>query len=183
MFFLKKAVAGQTVKFGPFVDSTDGNTAETGLTINASDIRLSVSGGTFAAKNSGGATHAENGWYTVTFDDTDTATVGRLQVAIHVSGALPVFREFHVVEVEVYNSLFAANADIATTVADHVLKRAVSNVESTADRHSLAAVVMLSTNSAISGTDIVAKKPSDDSTFSAYPITTSASADNLTGIS
>lgn len=69
------------------------------------------------------------------------------------------------------------------TIADAVLKRAVSNVESTADKHSLGAVVMLSTNAVISGTDIIAKKPSDDSTFATYAITTSASADNLTGIS
>lgn len=107
---MKRSTAGQYYMFGPFVDSTDGVTPETGLTINASDIRLSKNGGAFAAKNSGGATHVENGWYQIGFDSTDSNTAGRLQVAVYISGALPVFREFHVIENDVYSALLAASA-------------------------------------------------------------------------
>jgi hypothetical protein len=38
-----------TVKLGPFVDSTDGATAKTGLTIQKADVRLSKNGGDMAA--------------------------------------------------------------------------------------------------------------------------------------
>ena len=38
--FLKQATAA-TLGLGAFVDATDGNTAETGLTISQADIRLS----------------------------------------------------------------------------------------------------------------------------------------------
>ena len=110
MLFLKQSTASQAVVIGPFVDDTDGKTAETGLTIANTDIHLSKNGGTFADKNSGGATHDANGWYAITLDATDTATVGRLQIEVSASGALPVFAEFQVVEESIYDALFASSA-------------------------------------------------------------------------
>lgn len=108
--FLKQSTASQSVLIGPFLDSTDGDTAETGLTIANTDIRLSKNGGNMAAKNSGGGTHDEAGWYTITLDATDTNTVGTLQLSVDVSGALPVWHEFQVVEESVYDNFFATSA-------------------------------------------------------------------------
>lgn len=109
MSFLRQATS-QVARFGKFVDATDGVTAETGLTIANTDILLSKDGGAFAAKNSGGATHDSAGWYSATFDATDTATVGILEVDVSVAGALPVFMRFYVVEEAIYDALFAASA-------------------------------------------------------------------------
>lgn len=103
--FLKQSTASQAVVLGPFVDSTDGDTEETALTIANTDVHLSKNGGTIASKNSGGCTHDANGFYTCTFDATDTGTVGRLQVYVHVSGALPVTQDFEVLPANVYDSL------------------------------------------------------------------------------
>lgn len=114
---LRQATASQAVVIGPFVDSTDGNTAETGLTIDAADVRISVNGGNIVGKNSGGCTHDELGYYTCTFDATDTATVGRMQVMVHESGALPVYHEFQVVEEAVYDACCAASAAPLTAAA------------------------------------------------------------------
>ena len=111
MQFLKQSTASQSVVIGPFVDSTDGVTAETALTISAADIRLSKNGGNIVAKNSGGGTHDEIGYYTVTLDATDTNTVGRLQLMVNESGALPVYHEFTVLEEAIYDALFGASAD------------------------------------------------------------------------
>lgn len=110
MLYLKQSTASQSVLLGPFVDSTDGDTAETGLSIANTDIRLSKNGGNMAAKNSGGGTHDEAGWYTITLDATDTDTVGRLQLHCKMSGALMVHAEFQVLEETVYDALFAASA-------------------------------------------------------------------------
>lgn len=110
MMYLKQATASQAVLLGPFLDSTDGVTAETALTIANTDILLSANGGTLTAKNSGGATHDSGGYYAATFDATDTATVGTLQVSVQESGALPVYHEFQVVEEAVYDALFASSA-------------------------------------------------------------------------
>lgn len=129
MLILKQSTASQAVLIGPFVDDSDGVTAETALTIDAADIRLSKNGGNMAAKNSGGGTHDENGWYTITLDATDTDTVGRLQISVAESGALPVFMECQVVEEAVYDALFAASATgipSAGTIADAVWDEAVS---------------------------------------------------------
>lgn len=110
MMTLRQSTASQSVVIGPFVDSTDGNTAETGLSIANTDIRLSKNGGNIVGKNSGGGTHDELGYYTITLDATDTNTVGRLQLMVHVAGALPVYHEFIVLEEAVFDAQFAASA-------------------------------------------------------------------------
>jgi hypothetical protein len=69
------------------------------------------------------------------------------------------------------------------SIADAFLNRGTSNIEDTADKHSVGAMVMIATNSSISGTTLTAKKPSDDSTFQTYTITVSADADPITGVS
>lgn len=108
--FLRQSTASQSRIIGPFHDDTDFKTPETGLTIANTDIKLMVNGGSSADKNSGGGTHRVNGMYSVTFDATDTATVGTLDVSVVVSGALPVFDRFTVLEEAVYDALFAASA-------------------------------------------------------------------------
>lgn len=112
MLYLKQSTAA-TVKLGPFVDDSDGVTPETGLTISQADIRLSKNGGAFAqTHNATGATHDENGWYGIPLDTTDTDTLGRLQVAVYESGALPVWAEFMVVPANVYDSLVAGSDNL-----------------------------------------------------------------------
>jgi hypothetical protein len=109
MTWLKQSTAVD-VSIGPFVDSTDGVTAETALTISQADIRLKKNGGAFAqTNNAAGATHDENGYYEVPLDATDTNTLGILRVAVSESGALPVWRDFMVVPANVWDSFFGAD--------------------------------------------------------------------------
>lgn len=128
MEYLKVSTA-ITIKLGPFLDETNGKTAETALAISQADIRISKNGGAFAqTNNAAGATHDENGWYGVPLNTTDTATLGRLKIAIHESGALPCFAEFMVVTANVYDSLCSTdlldvNTKTATATAlDLILK-------------------------------------------------------------
>ena len=125
--FLKQSTA-YTFRMGPFLDETDGKTAETGLTISQADVRLSKGGGNFAQKNeSTSASHDEIGYYIVILNTTDTATVGELLVAVHESGALPVFKTFQVVEEAIYDAIYGGSADLITkvdaidTVVDSIL--------------------------------------------------------------
>ena len=91
---------------GPFLDSTDGSTAETGLTITQPDIRLKKNGGNWAQKNAAQTlTHEENGNYEVTLDATDTDTLGHLRLHVNEAGALPVWDDFLVVPAAVYDAL------------------------------------------------------------------------------
>lgn len=108
--WLKQSTAAEIV-IGPFVDATDGVTAETALTIAQADIRLKKGDAAFAQTNNAtGATHLENGHYEVPLDTTDTATLGRLRVAVNESGALPVWADFMVVPANVWDSMFGADA-------------------------------------------------------------------------
>lgn len=103
---LRQSTASQEVPLGYFVDSTDGNTEETALTINNTDIKLWKNGATtLANKNSGGATHISNGIYYATLDATDTDTTGPLVIFVHITGSLPVRAEFEVLPPQVYDSL------------------------------------------------------------------------------
>ena len=98
------------VGVGPFLDETDGKTAETALTITQPDVRLKKNGGAWAQKAAAQTlTHEEAGWYEVTLDATDTNTLGLLIVAIHESGALPVWKEYMVVPANVYDAIVAGS--------------------------------------------------------------------------
>jgi len=126
MNILKQSTAA-TIKLGPFIDDTDGKTAETALSISQSDVRLSKNGGDFAQKNSTtSATHDENGYYDIPLNTTDTGTLGRLRVAVSKSGALPVWQDFLVVTANVYDTLCSTDSlDVnVTSLADDVITAA-----------------------------------------------------------
>lgn len=116
--YLKQSTASQEVLLGPFVDSTDGNTAETGLTIANTDIKLHKTGATtLASKNSGGATHISNGNYYAVLDATDTDTLGPLAIVVQVAGALAVRHQAVVLAANIYDSLIGGGdlLDVSVT--------------------------------------------------------------------
>jgi len=113
--FLKQSTALTTgIRLGPFVDQTDGFTAETGLTLAQADIRLSKNEGAFAQKNEAtSCTHLENGYYKCPLDATDTGTAGILLVAVNESGALPVWKECTVLPGATFDALVTNAAGAA----------------------------------------------------------------------
>jgi len=116
--WLKQSTA-VTLVMGPFVDATDGATAEIALDITEQEVLLSKNGGAFTLK--GDTTHgvhdaAHNGWYTIPLSTTDTNTLGALSIAINMAGALPVWKECMVVPANVWDSLFGADIlDVSVT--------------------------------------------------------------------
>lgn len=127
MIHLRQSTASQEIPLGYFVDSTDGNTEETALTIANTDIKIWKTGATtLANKNSGGATHISNGIYYCVLDATDTDTIGPLRVFVHVSGALPVKVDCTVLDEAIYDQMFgttafATAAAVAAAVAEEAL--------------------------------------------------------------
>jgi len=108
--WLKYATA-VTVKAGPFLDATDADTEEAGLTIARADVLLSKNGAALTQKTEiTASTYDASGCYDVDLDATDTGTLGRLRLVIHVSGALAVWRDFMVVPADVYAWLVAGEA-------------------------------------------------------------------------
>lgn len=109
MLLLKQSTA-ITLPIGPFVNSTDGVTPATALSLTQAETRLSKNGGAFAQKTDAGtATHGEEGNYLVSLDATDTDTLGRLRVSVYVAGALPVWLDCMVMPANVWDSLFGAD--------------------------------------------------------------------------
>ena len=152
---LKQSTASQEVPLGYFVDSTDGNTEETALSIANTDIKLWKAGATsLANKNSGGATHISNGIYYAVLDATDTDTLGPLVIFVHVAGALPIRLECQVMLANVYEALVAGTEWLeATTLRNDVV---------------------------ISGTTITVRKPDGSTTQYTKTGTFSGGADVLT---
>lgn len=106
---------------GYFVDATDGDTPQTGLTIANTDIKLWKAGATsLTNKNSGGASHLADGIYYATLDATDTNTIGSLIVFCHPTGALAVRIECCVLDEAVYDTLFGTLALATSSVETKV---------------------------------------------------------------
>ena len=113
MHILRQSTAVD-VLIGPFVDKTDGNTLETGKTL---DVELSKNGQGLANKNDSTAPTDDDGgnvdgYYNCELDATDTNTVGTLRLCVHHTDALPVWHDYQVVEEAIYDALFAASADL-----------------------------------------------------------------------
>jgi hypothetical protein len=130
--FLKQSTSVD-VPIGPFVDSTDGVTAETSLTITQPDIRLKKNGGAWAQKNAAQTlSHEENGYYEVTLDATDTNTLGLLRLAVNESGAMPIWEDFMVLSANVYDSLIGGGDTLdvqVTGMGANVITSSVINTD------------------------------------------------------
>ena len=141
MNFLRQSTAVD-VLIGPFVDSTDGYSAETAL---SPSVSLSKNGQALAAKNDATTpTHDANGYYNCELDATDTNTVGTLVLIVPGSAtSLPVRHEFQVVEEATYDMLYASgatpladiNAECDTAISDASLatSAALATVDSNVD--------------------------------------------------
>lgn len=106
---LLKQSTAVDVLIGPFVDSTDGYTPETGV---SPAVKLSKNGQTLGAKSDATTpVHDADGYYNCELDATDTNTVGTLVVSVVGSAtSLAVRHEFQVVEEAVYDALYASGA-------------------------------------------------------------------------
>jgi hypothetical protein len=193
MLLLKQSTAVD-VAIGPFLDSTDGITAETGLTISQADVRLKKNAGNWAQKNqASSATHEENGWYECSLDTTDTNTLGILKLAVHESGAVPVWHDFMVVPAEVYDTLVAGSDNLTvdltssaqTSAADALLDR---NMATGADNGSTTvrtvrqALRFLRNKVSISGGTMTVTKEDDSTSSWTAAVTTDAAADPITAV-
>lgn len=146
-----------TFRIGPFVDSTDGVTAETALSIAQADIQISKNGGAFAQTSaSPTTTHDADGWYQCPLTSTDTNTLGPLTVQIVMAGALPVWEHFMVVPANVYESMVAGSEWLEVTA--------------------------LRGDVTISGTTITVRKTDGSTTQYTKTGTFTAGADVLTGL-
>lgn len=107
---LRQSTASQEVLLGMFLDSIDGVTPKTALSIANTDIKIWKHGATtLASKTSGGATHISNGLYYIVLDATDTDTPGSFMIHCHVSGALPVRALCTVLPANIFDSLFGSD--------------------------------------------------------------------------
>jgi hypothetical protein len=122
-----------TIKYGPFVDGTDGNSDEPAVALTDSNVLIAKNGGAFAAKAE--TTHpvvdaASPGgcYYDVILGTGDTDTLGILKVGSHIAGSLHVFQTYLVISVAMWDAFFGtgnvpANVlaiDDDTTAADNL---------------------------------------------------------------
>jgi hypothetical protein len=155
------------VLIGPFVDLTDGATAEEG---ESPTVLLSKNGQALGAKSDITVpVHDDAGYYNCEFDTTDTNTVGTLILIVEKSAtALPVRHEFQVLEEAVYDALFAASAaGYATAAAVWDLDATTHQTQGTfgqaigdpaADANTIFKAVVSDAAGATVGEDVVAVK-------------------------
>lgn len=103
----------RTFRVGPRLSATDGDTVINTDTLVAADVLISKADAQFAPKTSAvnpSVDAGAAGYYLVTIDATDTATVGRLVVYIHKSGSLYMIVEGIVVSAAIYDWVTGATA-------------------------------------------------------------------------
>ncbi len=113
--FLKQSTA-VVVNFGPAVDKTNGVDLETGL-VTALDhastgILLSKNGGTLTIRHASvtATTYDAHGFYKVTLDSTDTASLGVLKVVYtDAATCLPIWLDCMVMPANIWDSLYGAD--------------------------------------------------------------------------
>ncbi len=136
MAMMLKQSTAVDVLIGPFVDITNGATAESGETPT---VKLSKNGQTLAAKSDVTVpVHDADGYYNCELDATDTNTVGTLVLTVAASAtALPVRHEFQVVAANVYDSLYAASGtdilQVETTTNSDKTGYSISGTKTTLD--------------------------------------------------
>jgi hypothetical protein len=162
---LRQSTASQEVLLGPFLDSTDGDSEEVGLTIANTDILIWKCGGASpAAKNSGGATHTSNGIYLATLDATDTNTCGSLMIYCHMAGALFVKQPCMVLPQNVYDSLVLGTDYLLTDLSTVGLDTAIVEGTVTANQALRILVAILSGKSSGGGTPSLTYRNTTDTT-------------------
>ncbi len=149
--FLRQSTAGQVRTIGPFIDDTDFKSVENGLTIANTDIKLKKNGATAVNKNAGGGTSDVNGMYQVTWDATDSNTVGELEFSVLVAGALVVWGTYTVLEEAVYDALFDAGAEGPAVPSD--VPTAAENADAVWDEDLTTHTIADSTGQALADID------------------------------
>ena len=74
------------------------------------------------------------------------------------------------------------NSDAGTEIADAILSRNVSNVEATAGEHTLCTIILALLENSISGTTLTIKRTNGSTTHYTKTLTTTPTADSITGI-
>lgn len=113
--FLKTGFVA-TITIGPFLDKTDGVTAETGL--GNVPIEVSKNGAAFVARNSATVVaHDAEGWYRVELSATDTGTNGQLVVKAQDSAThLPVWATYTCMDPQRFTSLITGVSELDINV-------------------------------------------------------------------
>lgn len=118
VMWLRQSTAAKVI-VGPFVDETDGFTAETGLTLAAMDDAELVKHGSASVVDISGRTftHVQGGQYALDLSTADTDTLGTLRIFFRDAGtARPLAMDFMVLSAHVYDSLIAYSAQLGVDV-------------------------------------------------------------------
>lgn len=127
-----KADTSGTLVVGPFYDSTDGVTAETGLTIEDGDILWQQPGSTTIAEEAGfsDCTHRAGGYYTCPYDNTVVDTEGTASYVVNESGAVPVFEKCLVLGADFYDLKYGTTEAIESRDVGLLFEGTISTVNS-----------------------------------------------------
>ena len=113
-----KQSTATAIILGPFLDDSDGKTAEDSLTVANIDVDVYKFSDSHALTKvnitpaASGSTHdmahVANGYWSLELTATDTNTLGRMIVTANISGALPVWQEFNVLDGTKYDEKYSS---------------------------------------------------------------------------
>jgi len=134
-----KQSTATAILLGPFLDDSDGKTAEDSLTVANIDVDVYKFSDSHALTKvditpaaSGTAhdmAHVANGYWSLELTATDTNTLGRMIVTANISGALPVWQEFNVLDGTKYDEKYSSTTPTVDVVKVSGDATAANNLE------------------------------------------------------
>lgn len=106
---------------GPFMNASDGVTANSSITFASANIQVSKNGGNFSNTSAASPSmpHVKDGYYNCPLTATDTGSVGPLRVEFSLGNAVcPVWHDFMVVPEQVYDSLVTGSDWLEVTASN-----------------------------------------------------------------
>jgi len=132
MHFIKQSTAVK-LRCGPFVDSVDGVTPETGITLGAADqaeiLKHDGAATTDISSNTWAAITGADGWYDLSLSTSDTGTLGMATVVVQDSSiCLPVFKDIMIVPANIYDSWFSTDYQQVDVIQINSLTQAATSL-------------------------------------------------------
>lgn len=198
---LLKEYTATAILIGPFLDETDGTTAEDAIAASDMDLDIYKHSDSHPLSQVAVAnepSHIANGYYSLVLEASEVDTLGRLTVTADGVGALPVWHEYQVIASEVYNAFHGTDylhVDVreiqgaqANKIADHTIRRTFENAcdssdgDTKAGRSLLGAIAKLVNKVAAAGGTLTVYEDDDTTSLFTQTLTTDSGADPITEI-
>ncbi len=152
--YLRHTTQAQQRVYGPLVMSSDAVTVYS-IGIAASDVNIVKNNvGSASTKNSGAGVYLTGGQHVMTYNSTDSSTIGSLRVYTNLSSSLPFSQDYVVLAANVYDALFNTTGTILPVDVEQINLSAISATNLAQNAQAVVTTIANSNGGTLSATNI-----------------------------